>query len=954
MASRGRFIPGVLWPCAWVACAGVVSWGGAAAGQVVEPGDGGAQEGVSGGAEGGPERPSGANRVVRVFDFEETAFNPLPVPLGWVRAQHDPSVPREREGFPIWNRGLLDYDSPAYSGVGSARLPAQGGSTSLRLVSGAIGVFPGADYSVTARVRTDRMVHARAGIAARMLDQDGRVLGRTEATSRWVRTDGDWDTVRVQVPGIDPRAAYLQIELLVLQPRQHPEAEADRDLPFRVWSEDFHAAAWFDDVTVTLMPRLEMDTGVPGHVIGADQTPQISVLIRDLTGERMQASVTVLDADGRSVHTHRIEAGQGRLVEQFRPDLPAPGWYRALLTVEVEGRVVGVRALDFAWGAPEDEGRARPRSFGVRAGAVDPAGSAALPTMASWAGVGRAVVGVWDDSLRRGTAGPDQNPAFGAVRSLLDRGIIVTAGLDRAPRDLADLIGRDAWDVPGVLNADENLWMPWAERMLDQFGQGVLSWQIGERATGGRSGVLAGQIDRAAGALSRWVPGPEVRAAWPFGYAVPGPLIRAGRGLVIRDDGAGDDATLDDLVTEWAGLGRTGFSAADPAVLSIEFSASTDGRVSRAALGKLARRVISAWAASHRTGVADRVHFILDEPWRSTGGLRPTMMPTPELAVWRTLASVLGGPTAGGAGRVEDIDLLPGVRLLLSGAEDRGVLIAWLDDPDAPVRTLDLPLNTGPVRRVDLLGERRELHPLERSDLGLSWHRIELSREPVIIEGVRADLVRFLAAVRITPERLNPTLGPRRHTLRIENPWSFPIRGRVYIVEPGGLSEGSAGRDRSWQVAPRVVVFSLDAGQRREEPIELSFGAGQESGWIPAVFDVQLFADAEYPLLRVERRMELASADLDLEVVAYRPAGPTGPVAVHAIVTNRAAQARSVELAAIAAGASRERATINGLARGETGERRFHLTGLAPGARISVGLTEPKTGLRITRTIEAP
>ena len=948
-------MPGVWWPCALVACAGAVSWGG---GQFVEPeaAGGGAVvgDGAAAGDEGGPERPSGANRVVRVFDFEETAFNPLPVPLGWVRAQHDPSVPRERAGFPIWNRAVLDYDSPAYSGAGSARLPAQGGSTSLRLVSGAIGVFPGADYAVTARVRTDRMLHARAGIAARMLDQDGRVLGRTEAVSQLIRTDGQWDTVRVQVPGIDDRAAYLQIELLVLQPRQHPESEADRDLPFRVWSEDFHADAWFDDVTVTLMPRLEMDTGVPGHVISADQTPEISVLIRDLTGEHMQAAVTVLDADGLPVHTHPIEPGQGRLLEQFRPDLPAPGWYRALLTVEVDGRVVGVRALDFAWGAPEDEGRVRPRSFGVRAGAVDPAGSAALPTMASWAGVGRAVVGVWDDSLRRGTAGPDQNPAFGAVRSLLDRGILVTASLDRAPRDLADLIGRDAWDVPGVLNADENLWMPWAERMLDQFGQGVLSWQIGERATGGRSGVLSGQIDRAAGALSRWVPGPEVRAAWPFGYAVPGPLIRAGRGLVIRDDGAGDDDTLDDLVTEWAGLGQAATASRDPAVLSIEFSASTDGRVSRAALGKLARRVITAWAAAHRTGVADRVHFTLDEPWRSTGGLRPAMMPTPELAVWRTLSSVLGMPAAGASGQVQDLDLLPGVRLLLSGAEDQGVLIAWLEDPDAPVRTLDLPLNTGPVRRVDLLGQRREIQPLERSDLGLSWHRVELSREPVIIEGVRVDLVRFLAALRITPERLNPNLGPRRHTLVIDNPWPFPIRGRVYIVEPGGLSEGSAGRDRSWQLAPRVVVFSLDAGQRREEPIELSFGAAQESGWIPAVFDVQLFADAEYPLLRVERRMQLAAEDLGLELIAYRPAGPNGPVAVHAVVTNRAEQARSIELAAVAAGASRERATINGLARGETSERRFHLTGLAPGARISVGLTEPKTGLRLTRTIEAP
>lgn len=901
-------------------------------------------------AQGEPERPSGAQRLVRLFDFEETT-NPLPVPLGWIRAQHDPAVPRDRPGFPIWNQGRLDYESPAYSGKGTAMVPASGGSASLRMVPAMIGVFPGADYGVTARIRTERMVHARAGIAARMLDQDGRVLGGTEVISRLVRTDGEWAIVRLQIPGLDERAAYLQLEMLVLQPMQQPGADSDRDLPFRVWNDDYHARAWFDDIAVTLLPRLQLDTGVPGHVIGSTQTPEISVLIRDLTGEQMQATVHVFDADGQEVDKLRMQPAQGRLIERFEPRLPAPGWYRAVLTVEANSQVVSRHGLDFAWGAREDEGRARPQAFAVRAPAVERAAADALPTMVSWAGVGRAVVGVWDESQTRATAGPDQNPAFGAVRSLLDRGVQVTASLDEAPRDLADLVGRDAWDVPGVLATDESLWMPWAEGMLDHFGQGVLSWQIGARAGawGGRWSVLGGQINAAGSAFEKWVPGPELRAAWGVGYAVPVEIVRAGRGLVVRDDGAGEDDGLADLVSVWARAGRTAGSGDDRSTLTIEFPASTDGRVSRASLGKMARRLVTSWSAAHRAGVSDRVQFALVEPWRSSGGLRPSMMPTPELAAWRTLSSVLGGSVQ----EVREIDLLPGVRIVLAGTGDEGVLIAWLDDPQAPLRTLDLPLHTGPVRRVDLLGERRVLHPTERPDQGLSWHRVEVSREPVIIEGVRTDLVRFLAALRLTPDRLNPVLGQRRHALLIENPFTFPIRGRVFIVEPGGMSQGAAGRDRSWQISPRVVAFSLDAGQSMEQPIDLTFGAGQESGWTEVVFDVQLFADEEYPLLRSIRRMELAAEDLELEVVAYR-ADANGAVSVHTIVTNRSQQARSVDIAVIAPGAPRERATINGLGRGETGERRFLLTSLPPGARISVGLTEPKSGLRLTRTIEAP
>ncbi|MCC5822217.1 MAG: hypothetical protein LAT64_09590 [Phycisphaerales bacterium] len=928
MAPRGRIIPGLGLSCAAIAAlAGDLAWAGE------------------------PERPSGAQRVVRVFDFEERDFNPLPVPFGWIRAQHDPSIPRLREGFPIWNRGGLDYETPAYSGIGSAVLPAEGGSASLRLLSGVISVFPGADYGITAQVRTEDMVHARAAIAARLLDQDGRVLPGTESRSDLVRTDGDWRPLGVHLAGTDERAAYLQIEMLVLQPRQWAPDEAN---PFHVWHEDYHARAWFDDLTVSLLPRMELDTGHHGHVIPARERPALNILVRDLTGDRIEAVVRVLDADGRPIDEHTMRPGMGRLVERFEPGLTRPGWYRAVLTVLSGGQPVGSTVLDFAWGAPEDEQRPRSTSFALRGSAVEPERARALPTMAAWTGVGRAEVGVWSHRLDRASADPDANPAFGAVRSMLDAGVEVTIALDEVPRDLAELVGRDPWDVPGVLAADDGLWLPWAERMLDQFGQGVLSWRLGRDAIESRGWRLGEQAGAASVSVARWVPGPELIGPWPVGVAVPAELSIPGRGLVVRDDGAGSDAALDWLVSSWAGLANTGArrvsgSDSDASTLTIEFPSSDDGRVSRAALGRLARRVITAWAAANRTGVSDRVRFSLDEAWRSTGGLRPSMMPTPELAAWRTLASVLGDRGAGG---VDEIRLLPGVRILLTGEDDEGVLIAWLEDPEAPLRVLDLPLHPGPVRRVDLLGERRIIEPVEREDLGTSWHRIALSREPVIIEGVRADLVRFLAGVRLTPERLNPVMGGRRHALVIENPWDFPIRGRVFIVEPGGLSEGTAGRDRSWQIAPRVVAFSLDAGQRREEPIELSFGAGQETGWAEAIFDVQLFADEEYTLLRVPRRIEIASEDLDMEVVAYR--APGGRVSVHAVVTNRSDRPRSVELAAVAAGASRERATINGLNRGETGERRFMLEGVAPGARISVGLTEPDTGVRLTRTIDAP
>lgn len=890
------------------------------------------------------ERPSGANRVVRVFDFEEAGSNPLPVPFGWIRAQNDPAVPRERPGFPIWNRAEFDSVAPAVSGGTTLRMPAEGGSTSLRLLSGLIAVFPGTDYRITAKVRTDRMVHARAVLAGRLLDQGGQPIASTEAYSRAVRTMGEWTEISVVVAGLDDRAAYLQPELLVLQPEKLPGADLDR--AFGVWEQDFHANAWFDDVTVTLLPRLELDTGAPGQVIGPDERPEVRVLIRDLTGEHMAASVLFIDADGRAVAEHPMQPGSGRLTEVIRPDLPGPGWYRAVLLVRTGTLPVGEAVLDFAWGAPEDAKSPAP-GFGLRASGVRPERAAALDTVAAWSGVGHATVGVWDESQGVLSVAPGENRAFETVRSIITRGLDVTVALDETPADLAVLVGKDPWDVAGALASDEKLWLPWLEPALDKFGQGVLSWQIGDRVLGMDPALTAQRVNAAGSVIERWVPGPEVRTPWGVGDEIDPVLVQPGRGLVVLDDGAGSDESLERLIEGWASAASGVGEGPDRATLTIEFPSSTDGRVSREALGKLARRVVGAWSAAHRAGVWDRVGFSLREPWRVGGGHRPMMMPSPELSAWRTLASVMGG-----RGSVRELDLLPGVRTVLAGEGDDGVLIAWLTDADAPVRTLELPLSTGPVRVIDLMGPRREVGLTEDSEIGMSWHRVPLTREPVMIEGVRTELVEFLASVRLTPGRLEPVLGLRTHELELRNPWSFPVRGKVFIVEPGGLSRGVTGRDRTWTVSPRVVSFSVDAGKTLRRAVELQFGAGQESGWIPAVLDVQLSADEEYPVLRVDRRMELASDTLGVELVARRLAD--GGLVIDALVTNRGGDAVTIDLAAIATGTARERATMNGLTPGETAGRRFVMSGVEPGQRVSVSLSESKSGTRLLRSVLAP
>ncbi|MFK7883921.1 MAG: hypothetical protein AB8F26_07050 [Phycisphaerales bacterium] len=893
-----------------------------------------------------PERPSGAQRVVRRYDFEESGFNPLPIPVGWVRAQHDPSVPRIRPEFPIWNQATLDQTGPSVSGNTAVRMPIDGGSTSLRLLPGAIGVFPGTDYLVSAKIRTDGLVHARACVAARLLDQQGNVLPESESLSPTVRTMGEWTEVSAVIAGLDENAAYLQIELLVLQPKELPEADLDR--AFAVWYEDYDANAWFDDVEVTLLPRIELDTGVPGHAIDPEEQPKITMLVRDLTGETLSGVLRVIDVDRRIVSEQTLRSSSGKLSETRVPTLPGPGWYRAMLDVSSVSGVVGRGVLDFVWGAAEDVRQNPDPMFTISADANDVIRADALPVMTDWSNASGASVGVWRESQVESTAVLDANPAYDAVRGLLNRGLEVAIRAGEVPGDLALLAGRDPWDVPGVFGSEESLWMPWIEGALDRFGQGVISWQLGDYSMYSDTELLDVQLDAAEAVFERWIPGPEIRSPWPIGESIGALLVQPGRGVVITDDGAGEDASIAERVAAWAAA-RTDENPSARGGLTIEFPAKGNTPAGYRDVGRLARRAMSAWVAAHNAGVADRVELALRDPWRSSGGRRPSMMPSPEVALWRTLASALGQRSG-----LTEVELLPGVRTIIIGNDEDALLVAWLTDPTAPSRIIELPLGDsadgGSVQRIGLMGDRTPIGPTEDPRWGSSVHRIELSRDPVLVDGVDAPYLTLLASVRLLPDRLEPVLGNRIHELEVFNPFAVPVRGKVFIVEPGGLSDGVAGRDRSWQISPRVVPFAAQPNETFRIPIDILFGAGQQTGLIPAVFDVQVSADKEYPTARVARWIPIESELIQIEATATRSGED---VVVRAFITNLGEESRAADLVVSSPGSARERSSVRGIAAGSTIERRFVIRGVPFGQAVLVSLIEPRTGERLLKSVRA-
>ncbi|MFT3686712.1 MAG: hypothetical protein QM783_17630 [Phycisphaerales bacterium] len=254
---------------------------------------------------GGIDRPSFAGRQVCVFDFEEEAYNPEDIPRNWFRAYDQPGRPRK--GFPRWNQAIFN-GRVAHSGNTSVMLPTKGGSTSLRLGSGLIQVFPDAEYRVSGYIRTEGLRYATALIEAAILDEQGNPVPGAVVRSQPLQSPEAWTPVAITLHGPFNGARTLRIDLLLLQPDQFPVSRVAEQFVPR--SEDLSGAAYFDDIAVLQLPRVRLSSDAPGNVfMGEKRKPELTAQVRDLTGEDLHAEIVTRDLNDTVVDRQEIALG---------------------------------------------------------------------------------------------------------------------------------------------------------------------------------------------------------------------------------------------------------------------------------------------------------------------------------------------------------------------------------------------------------------------------------------------------------------------------------------------------------------------------------------------------------------------------------------------------------------------------------------------------------------------
>jgi hypothetical protein len=880
-------------------------------------------------------RPEAAGRVVRLFDFEERTRNPGEVPELWFRAQDDPDGLR-RPGYPLWNRASLVYlhaGGLAHAGEGAVRLPTRGGSTSLLLGAGAVPVFPDADYRLTAFVRTSGLRHAGAAIAARLLDRSGAVIPNSEVRSSPIRAEQDWTLVAVDVIGRDERAAWLQVELLLLQPR---ESFTARPEPHQVWPEDFEGEAWFDDVLIVQLPRVEAGTGLPGGVVLADESPTLSILVRDLTGDRISLVGDVIDARGVVVDRMARDGGAGRVLETWKPALPAHGWYRADIRVLAKGQQVDRLGADFVWvptGSTEAIDTRSP--FGLLLDDLANDAAVDATSLASRTGCGWITIPVWTQSLTPENAPTWVEQTQRVVKAAIAAGVEVVLTLPRIPPVLAQAERLEGSEPFEALLLDPRAWEPLLGPFADAIGPRVQHWQVGAPGSEGLFWRTAASDDAKAvrEAIGRLAPGARVWLTGRVDHRWPPEL---GPATVLVPHSL-DPWGVEEAVRTWS-------DAKTPVRLVFEPDSETRPDQSDA---HLAHQVIRAWAAMGQS--AGRIPVALAGAWCRVGVRRPQLMPRPELAVWCTLARCLGGRQV-----VGEFASTRGTRCLMlapaPGGDGSAALVAWNESAWPEDAVLEAPLGGSKITVIDLEGNVRSVEPLAGlSSASFPVHRVPLSQSPIFIDGIDLEWCRFLAAMRLDPPTLETTGRTQERVIEIRNTWPVSATGRITLIEPG-TREGEE-RNRAWRITPRVLRFQAQPGETLRLPLAITVSPGEEVGRRDFVFEVEVQAQRAYGPAIVARTMELGARDAAVDAAA-RIEG--NDVVVEVVVTNTGEQVLAPRLTAHAPDAPRVKASIPAIPPGQRAVRQLRFQGEARrlrGQRIAVALDDPGTSVRVLRSV---
>jgi len=846
-----------------------------------------------------------SHRLARIYDFEDTddrgnkiGFNGHLLPRNWYILGR-PAIGEDDQfhriplnnqltsepGYPGFAEVGFDR-SRAFSGDFSLRLGLSGGRTGAFIQHAAINAKPESDYRVTAKVFVEDLDYAWAELRAYFVDIDGRRIEESLARSAPITAETDWQDISVRLPGDFPQAAYIGIELHIIQPGIDPDNPIGLH---QIVPSDITGGAWFDDIAVWELPSVNISTGSPTNIVNAPTQPQLHAHVRDLTGRRLRAVTTV--------YNHRLEVidtDQDIIEDEswsWTPDLDdVYGFYWADLEIyEMDASnqpttMVARAVTGFLWlpaglpGATQDRSR-----FRLIAEDVPTEHLPLIAQLMHQTHQTGLVVSGWE---RRGT--PASTAERAAIIEPIVRDLLVNQGYIAVsfwpvPVELAARAGVDVVDPLNILTRPADQWMDYARPFLSPLGQRMTQWQVGSSSAPQAflARELADDIDAARRSIRTTAPNPGIIAPWRLDQPNrSSELTRQDTYAVAWPQGV-TPAHLREALDGWP-VPPTNIR------LDIQLADAADMSQQRR-IADLMLRVLYAWEAN--AGAVG-----LDRPWTETHDQRTALTPDPVLGVWSNLSQQLEGQRVIGR-----MPLGPGLSAMILDGRQGGMLAVWNERADENPVDLALYLGERPVE-VDPFGNT---HPLLAQD---GKHHFTVSTTPTIIRNIDARVALMRSGFTIDRPFIPSEQIAHRRTLRIHNPWPRTLNGYYTITGPA-----------NWMIQPQRNHISIAPGDTAEVPIALRFPIHENGGETTLTADFVFDVGNNYAItLHAPMELGLEGVEFEASVIVQPGREPgTSDAVVTITITNTSDARRSLNIFAGLMGHARREMIIPAIAPGE-------------------------------------
>lgn len=817
-------------------------------------------------------------RVLHHFDFNERALGNLEdTPMFWEAVRS--------AGFPTFAVGEFDW-GVGRSAPPSFRLTSSGRNVAYVYRGPATHVRPRRSYRINGFVRTEGVLHARVVLSAYYVNTEKEPLEETLTQSAWLADDGEkkeWRAVHLLMPAAPTEAHSIELMLALLQ-----EETWDRS-PQRqghVAFKDVSARVWLDDVSIHVLPTVEVVAGNEMNVFEAGDPSGIEFVINTFDEVGADCSLDVFDVDGTVVHTEVAGRGWRAGAKSLRimPQAFPPGVYRAVLRVSVEGEGLSQWERTFVTLAPQRQDRpvSAARSFGI---VLDPNERASLHLEADLLiaqGVRSAKLPLWPGPRNAEThdaiASASQLGTDPSLLRLVRSGFHLTGVFSGIPDRIAEEAGAYPPSLPELLNADAAGWRRDLEDVVAPNATVISTWQAGQ--DGDLDLLLSGDLPTATQHLRE-----------EMNRFLSSPILCVPETTSLdRAPTEGDrERTCLTIGREVGGAHISGqiarFEEAFGEGIDVFLPGDGEGTYERLpALARWAQRVLLARHAATGT-------VYVPQTWGVVPG-DGVVVPRETFVLLRTITNVIADAKAGSAVRFGK-----SAKALVFVEEDRASVALW--DEGAGSQGREHVIQVGdPDAVVDLWG--RESAP-EMTDDGRL--KVTLTTMPVLVEGAEAWTFAFVDRIRFEPATLPFSIEPQSRTLELGNPTGLAMAGTVEIGTPP-----------EWEARPASFRFDVPPGESVGYPVELRYPSAASAG----VKKLAVKVTVDGPKARVfetEVPLELGIAGLEVWGTAFRRGNS---IIVRHVVRNRTAEKLSFRGFAATAGRPRQYRNILDIASGQT------------------------------------